>query len=121
MGKKILVVDDEPDMTAMISELLGTHGFEVRIAADGQAALDAVAQEAPDLILMDIMLPKVDGWLVCQKLKTDEKFSKIPIILVSGILESDAEANSAVEKCDYLIAKPFKLEKLLQKVKEFTP
>ena len=121
MVPKILIVDDEPETVSMLSEFLGNAGFQVSTAADGQAALDAVKIDVPDLLLMDIMLPKMDGWLVCQKLKADEKLKKIPIILMSGILAGDSRADPQVEKCDYLIAKPVHLANLLQKLREFSP
>lgn len=120
MSKKILVVDDEPEIVSLLSEFLGNAGFQIITAVDGQMALDKVSEAPPDLLLMDIMLPKVDGWLVCQKLKADEKFKKIPIILISGMLTGDSSADLLVEKCDYLIAKPFEMQKLLRKVRELT-
>lgn len=120
MNKKILIVDDEPAMISMLSEFLGGAGFEISTASDGQMALEKVNLAPPDLLLMDIMLPKVDGWLVCQKLKADEKFKKIPIVLISGMLASDSSTDPSIEKCDYLIAKPFQMENLLKKVQELT-
>ena len=120
MSKKILIVDDEPEMVSLLSQFLGNAGYQIRTAADGQEALEKVSEASPDLLLMDIMLPKVDGWLVCQKLKADEKFKKIPIILISGILAGDSSADPSVEKCDYLMAKPFEMQNLLTKVRELT-
>ena len=120
MNKKILIVDDEPEMVSLLSQFLGNAGYQVSTAEDGQIALEKVNLAPPDLLLMDIMLPKVDGWLVCQKLKADEKFKRIPIILISGILAGDSSADPSVEKCDYLMAKPFEMENLLTKVRELT-
>ncbi len=118
MKKKILVVDDEVEMVTLLAEFLGKSGFEVITANDGGEALEHVHQSLPDIILMDIMLPKIDGWAVCQKLKSDEKFRKIPIILFSGILGADSEADPAIEKCDYMVAKPFEMQNLLLKINQ---
>lgn len=118
-GKKILVVDDEPELVSLIAAFLGDAGYEIITAGDGEKALEMVQTNLPDLILMDIMLPKMDGWLVCQKLKADEKLKKIPTILLSGMLVADSTPDKSVEKCDYLLAKPIEMQNLLQKVQEF--
>ena len=118
MKKKILVVEDEPAMISLICEMLEKAGYQTSSAEDGESALKAVKSGAPDLVLMDIILPKMDGWLVCQKMKTDEHLKKIPIILLSGLLTADAVADASVEKCDYLMAKPLKMDNLLEKVSE---
>ena len=119
-SKKVLVVDDEPEMLNMLSSFLSNAGYDVSVAADGQTALAMAGKIVPDLVLMDILLPKMDGWVVCHQLKTDINLKKIPIILISGMLERDSEANQMVEKCDYLMAKPIEMKNLLQKVKELT-
>ena len=117
--KKILVVDDEEQMLDLITAFLSQAGYEVTAAVDGETALALAGKVLPDLILMDIQLPKIDGWLVCHRLKIDENLKKIPIILFSGMVATDAQADLTVEKCDYLMAKPIELNNLLKKVKEF--
>ncbi len=119
MGKKILVMDDEPEMLAMISEFLGAAGYEVLTAVDGQIGLEMSRNMVPDLILTDVQMPKIDGWAICNKLKTDPNLKHIPIIMFSGLLVADSEPNAAIEKCDYLMAKPIEMANLLQKVREF--
>jgi len=121
MKRKILVVDDEPEMAQMLADFLDHAGYEVKTAGDGQLALDSVRETPPDLILMDILLPKMDGWIVCQKLKVEERSKQIPIILFSGMLAGDSPADPMVEKCDYLIAKPVEMQNLLQKIRQFLP
>ena len=118
--KKILVVDDEVQMQEMIAQFLGNAGYEVSAASDGEMALATAEKIAPDLILMDIQMPKVDGWVVCHKLKANPKLKKVPIILFSGMIVADVIPDPVVEKCDYLMAKPIEMKNLLQKVKEFT-
>ncbi len=119
MGGKILVVEDEPEMLGMVSGFLKDNGYEISEAEDGEAALALVESFSPELILMDIQLPKIDGWVVCHRLKTDIRYKNIPIILFSGMLAGDGAADQTVEKCDYLLAKPVKMENLLEKVRQF--
>ncbi len=83
MGKKILIVEDEESLLKLESILLTTKGYLVQGATTGLAALEAVAAEAPDLILLDIMLPELDGFEVCERLKKDPKTRRIPISLLN--------------------------------------
>ena len=90
MSAKILVVDDEPPIVDMLAYNLKRANYEVLIARDGQEALDKARREQPDLIILDLMLPKVDGLTLCQRLRRDERTARIPILMltgVSGILE----------------------------------
>ncbi len=100
---------------------LKDNGYEIAEAADGEAALERVKSFSPQLILMDIQLPKIDGWLVCHRLKGDAAYRNIPIILFSGMLAGDAPADQKIEECDYLMAKPIHMENLLEKVRQFIP
>ncbi len=115
---KILVLDDEPEMLSMMSQFLKGAGYQVLIAVDGEIGLQMIYDKAPDLILTDIQMPKVDGWVVCNKVKEDQKLKHIPIIMFSGLLTVDSEADKAIEKCDFLMAKPIKMKVLLEKIKE---
>ena len=118
--KKILVVDDESDLVAMISIRLEASGYKVVAAYDGQEALEKVRQENPDLIVLDIMIPKLDGYKVCRMLKFDEKYKHIPIILFSArAQESDKKLGERVGANAY-ITKPFEPKVLLDKIKELT-
>jgi DNA-binding response OmpR family regulator len=118
--KKILVVDDESDLVAMISIRLEASGYKVVAAYDGQEALEKVRQENPDLIVLDIMIPKLDGYKVCRMLKFDEKYKHIPIILFSArAQESDKKLGEQVGANAY-ITKPFEPKVLLDKIKELT-
>lgn len=116
--KKILVMDDDPEMLGMISQFLETSGYEVITASDGQAGLQIAVAQMPDLVLTDIQMPNLDGWVVCNRLKTDAKTKHIPVIMMSGLLAHDSEADKAIEKCDYLLAKPVEMKNLLEKVRE---
>ncbi|MCX5665659.1 MAG: response regulator [Candidatus Omnitrophica bacterium] len=119
MPKKILVTDDSPTIVAMIKELLESNGYAVVTAVDGQEALDKAKQEKPDLIVLDLMLPKIDGYKVCAMLKFDKNYSKIPIIILTARAgESDKELGTEV-RADAYVTKPFEPNAFLSKVKEF--
>lgn len=112
-NKTILVVDDEPAIRKILQKRLAIAGYRVAIAADGQEALDVFATEAPDLVVLDVMLPKLDGLGVCQELR---KTSDIPIIMLSALGEvSDRIAGLQLGADDYL-AKPFSLKELEERI-----
>ena len=119
MGKKkILVVDDEKDLVATLAYRLEANGYEVIKANDGQEGLDKAKSEKPDLIVLDLMLPKIDGYKVCRILKFDEKYKHIPIILFTArAQESDIKLGQEVG-VDVYLAKPFEPDILLSKIAE---
>lgn len=111
--KRILVVDDEAQLVEMIQMRLEANGYQVLTAYDGQQGLDAAHTEHPDLIVLDLMLPKMDGYKVCRLLKFDEKYKKIPIILFTArAREQDKQVGEDVGADAYVI-KPFEPELLL--------
>lgn len=116
--KRILIVDDEKDLVETIIFQLEGGGYEVLAAYDGQEGLDKAKSEKPDLIILDLMLPKMDGYKVCGLLKADARYKKIPIIIFT------ARAQESDEKLGYecganaYITKPFESEVLLAKIKE---
>lgn len=117
-GKKILVVDDEVELVKGIRIMLEKDGYEVIVAYDGQEALKKARREKPDLIILDVMLPKMDGYKVCALLKHDTKSSSIPIILFTARAhEEDIKAGEEVH-ADAYITKPFKPEVLIGKIEE---
>ncbi|HTL47336.1 MAG TPA: response regulator [Verrucomicrobiae bacterium] len=115
--KKILLTDDEPNIVKVVSARLKAHNYEVIPAYDGESALDAVYREKPDLILLDIMLPKLDGYKVCQKLKSDPKWKEVPIILFSAKTQAADKQTGREYGADAYIAKPFQPEQLLETIK----
>ncbi|MFA5224456.1 MAG: response regulator [Candidatus Omnitrophota bacterium] len=113
---KILVIDDEPDLVEMVTLRLEANGYQVISAYDGQEGLAKARNENPDLIILDLMLPKIDGYKVCRLLKFDEKYKKIPIILFTArAQESDIKVGEDVGADSYL-TKPFEPDVLLVKV-----
>ncbi len=120
MAKKILVVDDEPDIVKVITFRLKKEGYEVIAARDGQEALDLAKKEIPDLVLLDLRLPFISGYKVCESLKADENLKKIRIVfLTASIVEGDIIKRVKEFKADAYLIKPFDSAKLLEIVKKF--
>ncbi len=117
--KKILVVDDELDLVETIRFQLETEGFNVISAYNGEDALNLARTENPDLILLDIMLPKLDGYKVCRLLKFDEKYKNIPIIMLTARAQEKDKIIGLETGADEYITKPFDMDKLLERVKAY--
>jgi len=113
---KILVVDDEVYIVHILDFSLGVEGYDVMTALDGEQALAKVAQEKPDLIVLDIMMPKLDGYETCKALKSDPETRDIPIILLSAKGRNvDQKVGFEVGADDY-ITKPFSPRKLVERI-----
>jgi len=116
--KRILVIEDQPPIVNMLKMRLEAHNYEVIIAGDGQEGLERARKENPSLIILDVMLPKLSGYKVCQLLKTDPKYSPIPIIISSGRTPQEIKKVSQEVGADAYVSKPFEAEVLLTKMKE---
>ena len=114
--KRILVVDDEPDILLMVSNRLKASGYDVVSAADGQAGLEMAKTSRPDLIILDLMLPKMDGYKVCSFIKKDSRYSKIPVIMFSAKAQQDDIKMGEEVGADAYIVKPFDSRVLLEKI-----
>jgi two-component system alkaline phosphatase synthesis response regulator PhoP len=113
---KILVVDDEIYIVHILDFSLGMEGYEVLTALDGEQALDKARAEKPDLIVLDIMMPKLDGYETCKRLKADESTKNIPVILLSAKGRNvDQKVGFEVGADDY-ITKPFSPRKLVERI-----
>ncbi len=108
MPEKILIVEDEESLLKLESILLTTKGYLVRGATTGTAALEAIAEEKPDLVLLDIMLPGLDGFSVCEKIKQNPETSHIPVILLTAKKTPEDLARGEAVGADQYITKPFK-------------
>ena len=115
---KILVVDDEINLIKLVRIRLEAHGHEVIVANDGKEGLEKAKSEKPDLIILDVMMPKMDGYLVCRLLKTDVLYMNIPIILFTGKAQDDFEEIGDKVGADAFIKKPFDSKVFLGKVEE---
>jgi two-component system response regulator VicR len=117
--KRILCIEDEPEMIDLIRLILGRRGFEVLGAAGGKEGLEKVRQDPPDLVLLDLMMPDMDGWEVYQQMKADEKTKDIPVIVVTAKAQSiDKVLGLHIAKVDDYIAKPFSPQDLMNSVEK---
>lgn len=120
MKKTILLVDDEPDIRAVVGARLTSMGFNVLLAKDGQEGLDLARKESPDAILLDLMLPKLDGHKVCRMLKFDKSFQHIPVIIFSA-KEGEVDKKLAEQAgADAYLPKPFDLKVFTQTIQKLT-
>src|SRR5215475_1604789 len=117
--KCILCVEDEPEMIDLMRLILGRRGFEVKGANGGVEGLRMIHDDKPDLILLDLMMPDMDGWEVYQQLKADENTKDIPVIVVTAKAQSiDKVLGLHIAKVDDYIAKPFSPQELLESVEQ---
>ena len=121
MNKRILVVEDQEDNRQILRDLLGSANYDMIEAGDGEAALVAVKSERPDLILMDIQLPLLDGYEATRRIKADPDLKSIPIIVVTSYALSGDEGKARAAGCDAYVTKPFSPRQLLAKIREFLP
>jgi CheY-like chemotaxis protein len=116
-SKYVLCIEDEPDMINLIRHILGRKGLEVRGATGGVEGLKMIREEKPELILLDLMMPGMDGWEVYQQIKADNAFKDIPVIVVTAKAQSiDKVLALHIAKVDDYVAKPFLPQELLTSV-----
>jgi len=115
--KQIICIEDDEEMIDLISLILSRRGYEVRGASGGAAGLELIHQQAPDLILLDLMMPEMDGWEVYQQIKADEATKFIPVIVVTAKAQSiDRVLGLHIAKVDDYIAKPFSPQELIDSI-----
>ena len=116
--KSILVVEDEPNIVLSLQFLMRQAGFDVRVASDGEAALEEVGKKVPDLILLDVMIPKRDGYDVCQTIRSNKDLDSVYIVMLTAKgREVDREKGLSLGANDY-VTKPFSTRDLTEKVKQ---
>jgi DNA-binding response OmpR family regulator len=120
MADKILFVEDEPSLQKAISELLTQEGFKIFTATDGEEGLEMAKKEKPNLILLDLILPKKDGFEVLKELKADAELKDIPVIVLTN-LEGMGDVEKALElgATTYLVKANYELEDVVTKIKDF--
>ncbi len=117
--KKILIVEDEESLLKLESILLISKGFEVKGVPNGRAALEAVAEDKPDLVLLDIMLPEIDGFEVCRQLKSDPATRHIPVIMLTAKKSREDMVRGEKVGADWYITKPFKSAMVIETIQRF--
>ncbi len=115
---RVLVVDDEPDLVRILQFGLQAAGYVVEFAADGQEGLKKAREMKPDIILLDLMLPKLDGYKVCRMLKFDERYKQIPIIILSARTQEGDQALALEMGANRFITKPYDFTTILGMVEE---
>ena len=121
MTKRILIIEDQEDNRAIMRDLLTGAGFELIEAVDGAEGVKLAQSERPDLILMDIQLPIIDGYEATRQIRAIVDLKSIPIIAVTSYALSGDEAKTRAAGCNGYVAKPFSPRQLLAKVREFLP
>jgi len=121
MSKSILVVEDQEDNRQILRDLLDNAGYEMFEAENGEAALDVLTKRRPDLILMDIQLPIMDGYETTRRIKANPELKDIPIIVVTSYALSGDEGKARDAGCDAYVTKPYSPRALLAKIREFLP
>ncbi|MGQ9626110.1 MAG: response regulator transcription factor [Anaerolineae bacterium] len=117
--KRVLCIENEPEMIDLIKLILERKGFEVLGALGGREGLEVIRREKPDLILLDLMMPDVDGWEVYRQMKADEELRNIPVIVVTAKAQSiDKVLGLYIAKVDDYITKPFGPQELLESVEK---
>jgi two-component system cell cycle response regulator DivK len=121
MTKRILVVEDQEDNMQILRDLLSSAGYEMIEAQDGEAAVRVAVSDRPDLILMDIQLPLLDGYEATRRIRADPAMRAIPIIVVTSYALSGDEAKARAAGCDGYVSKPYSPRQLLVKIREYLP
>ena len=118
MAKKILIVDDEPNIVISLEFLMKKEGFEVAVANDGDEALAKVASFNPDLLLLDVMMPKKSGFEVCEALRADSECTGLKIVMLTAKGRDTEMAKGLAIGADAYVTKPFSTKELVDKVRE---
>ena len=114
--KIILVVDDEPDIALALKDRLEMEGYQIITAADGMEALEKLAETEPALILMDVMMPRMNGFQACRKIKSTTEWSKIPVILLTAKSQESDKYWGKESGCDDYVMKPFEMDEIVGKI-----
>lgn len=120
MDLRILIVDDSPTVGMTTAWILTHHGYQVEVAKDGLSALSALHTFSPDLVLLDIRLPHLDGYRLCEMLRSKTEYKEIPIIMVSGISSAESIQRAVDAGANLYLPKPVNDEELLAAIKEQT-
>ena len=119
MTRSVLVVDDEPNIVLSLEFLIKQAGYEVRIARDGDAALKAIEERLPDLVLLDVMMPKRDGFDVCETIRANPVWKEIPIIMLTAKGRDIEREKGLALGADAYITKPFSTRDALDQIRQF--
>ena len=118
---RILIADDEPHIRKLVSFTLGNRGYEVVEASDGGEAVRLARETRPDLILLDVMMPELDGFEVCRRLRSTPAFATLPVVVISARTESEAIERAMQAGANIYLTKPLRLPDLLNEIEKLLP
>jgi two-component system cell cycle response regulator DivK len=121
MTKRVLLVEDNPHNRKIFSGMLTHSGFEVIEAEDGHQAIAAMAKQLPDIVLMDLSIPGIDGWEVTRRFKADARTKAVPIIALTAHAMRGDEERARAAGCDHYLAKPVSPKKVVEEVRRLLP
>jgi DNA-binding response OmpR family regulator len=118
MAKRILIVDDEPNIVVSLEYLMRREGFETAVAGDGEAALEAVTKLPPDLLILDVMLPSMNGFEVCRRLRADPRLAGLKILMLTAKGRDTEVAKGLGLGADAYVTKPFSTKDLVVQIRQ---
>lgn len=118
MGKRILIVDDEPSIVISLEYLMKREGHDTAVAIDGEAALEALAAWSPDLVILDVMLPRMDGFEVCRRIRSDPRWRDLKVIMLTARGRDPEVAKGLAVGADVYVTKPFSTRELAAQIKQ---
>jgi DNA-binding response OmpR family regulator len=121
-SQNILIVDDDPNIRELLEVNLGAAGFTIRNASQGREAMDLMRQRTPDLVILDIMMPEMDGWEVCKQIRDDPRLERVKIIMLTAKgSEKDKLVGMEIFKADEYMTKPFDIDELIKTITTLLP
>ena len=117
MAQRILIVDDEPNIVVPLEFLMRREGYDVAVAGDGQAALDALEAGAPDLVILDVMLPKLNGFEVCRRIRADPRWARLKVLMLTARGRDQEVEKGLGLGADAYVTKPFSTRELVARVR----
>ena len=120
MSKKVLVADDDPLIRMLVEQMLGASGFEVQAVDGGTPCLEALGQDLPDILFLDLMMPDLSGVEVLKNLRSSENMKKLPVVILSASLAGDRVMDGSDHAPDGFVEKPFKVEDLKREIERLT-
>lgn len=121
MSRRILIVDDEPNIVISLEYLMKREGYETAVAADGEAALASLAERTPDLVILDVMLPKLNGFEVCRQMRADVRWRGVRVLMLTARGRDTEVAKGLGVGADAYVTKPFSTKDLVALVKHLLP
>jgi DNA-binding response OmpR family regulator len=121
MAQRILIVDDEPNIVVSLEYLLRREGFETTVAGDGELALQELERDAPDLVVLDVMLPKLNGFEVCRRIRADPRWQSLRVLMLTAKSRDTEVSKGLGMGADAYVTKPFSTKELVARIRQLLP